>query len=1091
MRNIATTLLLRQLRGLGAGRDPAGASDAELIHGFVTRADEGAFETLLQRHGPMVLHVCRRVLPNLQDAEDAFQATFLVLARKAGSLRRPEAVGNWLYGVAYRLALNARAAAGRRSAHEGRTAPAGTADPVAEITLREAQQVLDAELSRLPERYRAPLVLCCLEGMARDEAARQLGWRLGTLKSRLERGRQLLRLRLTRRGVALPAALSAVLLGESVAPAGVPAVLARSTLRAVVDGPAEAAAGSLTPSQAALALSEEMMQALAATRLQAGAALLLAVGILAVGAGLLARRMTVPQPPGLERIPVAERPVPADGAREKPTRADLFGDPLPREAIVRFGTTRLRHAGFCNAVCLTPDGQTLVSQGGDGVRTWDVASGRQLRYFMPPNIPSLGAFNSPVGRGPFLSADGRRLVLSGPSGITVWDIATAQEVRTVGDDLFGAGRLSPDGRVLAAIGPTSRNQLQLWDVATGQPLHRLTVKGSIESFMFMPDGKTLVTVRKDDDEDESERTLVFWDMATGTEQRQFSAGRAPRSRWTVSPDGTLLAALSGTRTRPEGWSIFLWDTANGRQLPSLTVKPRSTFPWDWNSFSALAFTPDGKTLYVGSVDATLIGRDPRTGREVRRVGERIWTASALAFAPDGKALAAADGGTIHLIDMETGRERFVDVGHTHGAGQGAITADGRTVITADARLMVLWDAQTGRELHRIPGPEDCHTVFQLAANGRTLVTCELSHRTGKVQAVRLWDAATGKPLHAITFDPESARITSLSPAISPDGRTLALSSQDGQVTLLDASTGRELRTLPGNGASLFNVTFSPDGRTLLTTDRDDVVHFWNVADGRKERTFSIPKDSDVRRGQGGQGSEGLRRGYSAQLPLDGRMLAVTNLRRTAIELYHLRTGRLLRKVDLLPGPVHPFVLSPDGRTLAYGLPEGSIRLTEVATGRERHQLFGRMASARSLAFSADGKQLLSCHTDTTAVLWDLTGRLGARGAWDRPPSARELDARWAELAEADAARAYEAVQRLAASPAEAVPYLAARLAPVPVADEKQRLRTLRALEVLERAGTPDATGVLERLAQRTPETQLTREAKAALQRLARTPAAAP
>jgi RNA polymerase sigma factor (sigma-70 family) len=937
MRNIATAMLLRQLLGLGAGRDPAGASDAELIHGFVTRADEGAFEILLQRHGPMVLHVCRRALPNLQDAEDAFQATFLVLARKAGSLRRPEAVGNWLYGVAYRVARSARAAAGRRSAHEGRTAPARAADPVAEITLREAQQVLDAELNRLPEKYRAPLVLCCLEGMARDEAARQLGWRLGTLKSRLERGRQLLRLRLTRRGVALPAALSTVLLGESVAPAGVPAVLARSTLRAAVDGPGQTAAGSLPHSQAALALSEEMIRALAATRLQAGAALLLAVGVLAVSAGLLARRMAVPQPPGPERAFVAEKPAPPDGPDEKPTRADLFGDPLPREAVARFGTVRLRHAGFCNSVCFTPDGRTPVSQGGDGVRTWDVATGRQLRHFMPPNVPSLGAFDSPVGRGPFLSADGRRLALSGPSGITVWDIATAQEVRTVGDDSFGAGRLSPDGRVLAAIGPTSTNRLQLWDVATGRELRRLTVKGSIVSFIFTPGGKTLITVQKDGDENESERTLVFWDVATGAEQRQLSAGRSPLSKWTVSPDGSLLAAVGWMGRGSEGWRVSLWDTANGRQLPSFTVTPSDSLPGPRNWFEALAFTPDNKTLYAGSIDATLIGFDPRTGKEVRRIGERLVGANALAFAPDGKTRAAAFGGTIHLIDMETGRERFADVGHTLGAAQAAITADGRTVITADARLMVLWDAQTGRELHRIPGPEDCHTVFQLAANGRTLVTCELSHRTGKVQAVRLWDVATGKPLHAIAFDPESAQITGLLPAISPDGQTLALHAHDGEVVLLDASTGRELRTLPGNGAQRLGATFSPDGRTLLTTHRDDAIQFWNVADGRKERTFSIPKDSDIRRGQGSPGGAGARRGYSAQFSLDGQILAVTNLRRTAIELYHLRTGRLLRKVDVLPGAVHHFALSPDGRTLAWdGLPEGSIRPVEVATGRERH-----------------------------------------------------------------------------------------------------------------------------------------------------------
>jgi WD40 repeat protein len=464
---------------------------------------------------------------------------------------------------------------------------------------------------------------------------------------------------------------------------------------------------------------------------------------------------------------------------------------------------------------------------------------------------------------------------------------------------------------------------------------------------------------------------------------------------------------------------------------------------------------------------------------------------ALAFTPDGKALAAAEGGAIHLIDLESGRERFADFGHTLGVNQGAITADGRTVITAAAKLMVLWDARTGRELHRILGPEDCHTGFQLAPDGRTLVTCEHSQRTGKVQAVRLWDAATGKQLHAIAFAPESTHLTGLL-AVSPDGQTLALHRHDGDVALLDSSTGRELRTLLGNGASVLGATFSPDGRTLLSMDRDGVIQFWNVAGGRKERTFTFPKDSHIWRVLGGRRGRGAGPAYSAQISSEGQVIAVTTIGSNTIELYHLRTGRLLHRVDALPGRVHAFAISPDGRTLAWsGLPERNVRLLEIATGRERHQLVARKVFARTLVFSADGKRLLSCHADTTAVLWDLTGRLAARGAWDRPLSARELHTRWTELAEADAVRAYEAIRRLAASPAEAVPYLAARLAPVPVADEKRRLRTLRALEVLERAGTAEAKRVLERLAQGAGEARLTLEAKAARQRLARLPSVVP
>src|SRR5262249_16271499 len=151
-----------------------GATDAQLLDRFVTGRDAEAFAELVRRHGPMVYGVCRRRLHNHADAEDAFQATFLVLARKARSLGRPESLGSWLDGAAYRTALKARAGAGRRREQEGDSmAPAG-ADPAEEAAGREAGRVLDEELNRLPSKYRDPLVLCHLEGQTHEEAARAL-----------------------------------------------------------------------------------------------------------------------------------------------------------------------------------------------------------------------------------------------------------------------------------------------------------------------------------------------------------------------------------------------------------------------------------------------------------------------------------------------------------------------------------------------------------------------------------------------------------------------------------------------------------------------------------------------------------------------------------------------------------------------------------------------------------------------------------------------------------------------------------------------------------------------------------------------------
>jgi RNA polymerase sigma factor (sigma-70 family) len=191
-----------------------GFSDAELLARFVRAGDQSAFAALVRRHGPMVLGVCRRVLSHAQDAEDAFQATFLVLVRKAGTLGRPELLGNWLYGVAYRTARKARADAARRAGPERQSEPMSTADPVHEAAWRELRARLDEEINRLPDKYRLPVVLCYLEGKTNEEAARLLGWPTGSMSARLSRGRELLRERLTGRARVVPPGAFALLLAQ-------------------------------------------------------------------------------------------------------------------------------------------------------------------------------------------------------------------------------------------------------------------------------------------------------------------------------------------------------------------------------------------------------------------------------------------------------------------------------------------------------------------------------------------------------------------------------------------------------------------------------------------------------------------------------------------------------------------------------------------------------------------------------------------------------------------------------------------------------------------------------------------------------------
>src|SRR5262245_18519690 len=194
--------VLHYLRGL-VGAPSAAGDDRELLHAFAGRRDEAAFAALVERHGPLVWGVCRRVLRDAHDAEDAFQATFLVLARKAGSVPWREDVSNWLYAVALRVARQARARAQRRRLLERDAGQVPKSD--AEAPDEETRGIVAEEVGRLPDKYRRPVLLCCMQGKSYGESAKVLGWPDGTVSGRLARAREFLRRRLTRRGLALPA----------------------------------------------------------------------------------------------------------------------------------------------------------------------------------------------------------------------------------------------------------------------------------------------------------------------------------------------------------------------------------------------------------------------------------------------------------------------------------------------------------------------------------------------------------------------------------------------------------------------------------------------------------------------------------------------------------------------------------------------------------------------------------------------------------------------------------------------------------------------------------------------------------------------
>jgi RNA polymerase sigma factor (sigma-70 family) len=336
--------IVPHLRRVALLQEDAGLTDGQLLESFLACRDEAAFAALVRRHGPMVLGVCRRVLPNPHDAEDAFQATFLVLVRKGDSVVPRDMVANWLYGVARTTAHRARVASAKRAGRERQVVamPEPEARHAEDELWRDLQPVLDQELSRLPDKYRVPILLCDLEGKSIKEAARHLGWPQGTLAGRLARARALLAKRLTRHGLAVSAGALAAALSQNASAAGVPAAVAATTVRAATVLAAGQAVTEAAISAEVASLMEGVMKTMLLTKLKTMTLLLLAAALVG-GAGLFYRSQAAEaekeDPPATRSQASKEESPPekpAAPATSEPSRRMLVpGGVMPRQALVR------------------------------------------------------------------------------------------------------------------------------------------------------------------------------------------------------------------------------------------------------------------------------------------------------------------------------------------------------------------------------------------------------------------------------------------------------------------------------------------------------------------------------------------------------------------------------------------------------------------------------------------------------------------------------------------------------------------------------------------------------------------------------------
>jgi RNA polymerase sigma factor (sigma-70 family) len=472
-----------------AAGTPRDLSDAQLLQRFARDRDQAAFAALFERHGRLVWSVCRNRLGHEQDAEDALQATFLVLARNAGLVRKQASLGSWLHGVAYRIAMKAKREAARRRARERSAAPSEQAAPVPEGAWRALQAALDEEVQNLPEKLRVPFVLCCLEGRSQPEVAEAMGWKLGTVSGRLSQARQRLRERLERRGVSLPAALTAVVLARESARAAVPAHLAEEAVAALT-GLGGEGASIITASARLAGLVQGASPAMKLTTFKFATALLLAAGALALGVQLITDRPLAAEPAGKAPNPeAAAKDAPKDApAKPDAQRVELKGRVLGPDGKPFRGAkvTLYRHEAWperqaATSVVTGEDGGfriatdretlkfgiTLVASGDGCGPDWEVV-------YNQPDVPDFTlrlAEDEPVsgqvvdleGR-PVAGARLRLLVLSAPKEkdlaehFHLWDIgktkspavllaaALPENIRAVTADAEGRFRLAGIGR---------------------------------------------------------------------------------------------------------------------------------------------------------------------------------------------------------------------------------------------------------------------------------------------------------------------------------------------------------------------------------------------------------------------------------------------------------------------------------------------------------------------------------------------------------------------------------------------------------------------------------------------------------------------
>jgi WD40 repeat protein len=868
----------------------------------------------------------------------------------------------------------------------------------------------------------------------------------------------------------------------------------------------------------------------------------------------------------------SQTPSPKDEkvTENKPSRTDLYGDPLPPGAIARLGTMRLRHENMNQiTAAFVGDGKLLATGGPWSLHLWETATGRPLAgvkgNFWSLLIPS---------------ADGKSLAIREDRSISIRDVPSGRLVRRwdapgTWPYLSSPLAFSPDGKVLVVGG---YGAVRLWDTTTGNEIRRLEAhENGAHAAVFTHQGRRLVTTGYNQNHIDQ---ICHWDLATGKLLHQAEIGKQAFSRRALrlSHDGRWVAVVPYSKE-----AVRILDAETGKERCRLQGEKTA-------ARYGLDFSPDDRLLATdwaedGEDSASISLWNPVSGKLVHRFSIPNRASQGLQFAPDGRTLLTEGGPVIHLWNINTGKRLLKWPAHEGTISSLHYLPDARSLISGsyDGSTRI-WDAGTGKQQRQLPfsgfpdrilsadrsilsnGPPGAVTLRDLEA-GKVLRRFALEEQPDKVQigdqimqssySARLlglsadsrtltvfstrsginkpetlqyhvWDFATG---HIISHRPETSGFW---PTIfSPDGKlaagTLRTATVDEikdkpveptaakPIVILNVITGRQLLSLPQQDQHSGPVAFSPDGQSLLTQtseqfwegDKQQIgkrtLRFWELRSGKQWLTISSDKS-------------GWEFGYEQ------------------------------------------IVFSHDGRRLATTRGDRLIQLWDVVTGKELLRRSGYDARVSCLAISPDHKTFASGHNDSTILVWDIApkgGMLSRPDVEDKSAKSRigresmaprkDLEAWWIDLAGDDAKKAHLAIWELADRPEQAVPLLRDRLKPAAAvprdqvrqllrdldskefktreaaskqlatlaedveaaltealkvstsAEQRRRieallaaprvvpagdkLRHLRAVEVLEHMGSPEGLQVLQGLAKGAPEARLTKEAKASLQRL--------